>query len=264
MSALEVDALTVQSGRARLVDGVSFRVGPGEMVVLLGPNGAGKSTLIRACLGLSRPLSGTARLEGVDIARMPPAERARRVSYLPQIRPLAWPARVRDVVALGRFAHGAAPGRLRGADGEAVAQALETCGLLHLAERTMDTLSGGEIAMVHCARAMAARAALLIADEPVAALDLRHQFLVLDRIAQTVQQGGGALIVLHDVGMAARYATRLIWMKAGRKLADGAVEETLTPQRIAEVYGVHAQVDGRAVTLVGTAQEVGADDDCVT
>ena len=232
---LEVSGLTITAGGATLVDGASFRLRPGELVALLGPNGAGKTTLLRGAIGLAPPAAGWARIDGEDAAGMPPRRRARRLAYLPQNRPLAWPNPVRDVVALGRFSYGAALGRLRGADREAVERALASCDLDAMAARSTDTLSGGELARVHCARAFAAEAPLLIADEPVAELDPYHQFRVMDLIRAFVDAGGGALVVLHDVALAARYANRLIWMKDGGIVADGPPAETLSEARLAEI-----------------------------
>ncbi|MEO1324617.1 MAG: ABC transporter ATP-binding protein, partial [Pseudomonadota bacterium] len=231
--------------------GASFSLSPGEFTVLLGPNGAGKTSLIRSALGLVKPTSGAASLAGKDTTRLSPIERARSIAYLPQIRQLAWPNVVRDVVALGRFSHGAALGRLKGADAAAVDQAIAACDLGPLADRQADTLSGGELARMHCARAFASEAPLLVADEPIAALDPRHQFRILDLIADYVARGGGALVVLHDIALAARYASRLIWMKDGEIVADGAPELTLTSERLEAVYGVRAKVDGVHVDIEG-------------
>lgn len=251
MTDLIAKDLTLKVSETTLVDTASFALKPGELVVLLGPNGAGKTSLIRAALGLIKAEAGSATIGGHEVAALSPTARARQISYLPQIRPLAWPTRVCDVVALGRFSHGVAPGNLTGHDAEAVNRALMACDLSDLSDRTMDTLSGGELARVHCARAFAAEAPLLIADEPTAALDPRHQFRILDLIRKYVQNGGGALLVLHDIELAARYASRLIWMKDGKILADGAVGDTLTPERLAEIYGVTARIDGTRVIMDG-------------
>ena len=129
---------------------------------------------------------------------------------------------------------------------------MSACDLTELSARSVDTLSGGEQARVHIARALAANAPLLIADEPVAALDPRHQFRVMDLIKSYVQNNGGALVVLHDIGLAAKYADRLIWMKDGHIIADGTVAQTLNAERLAEVYGVRAEVSGTDVALFGT------------
>ena len=176
--------------------------------------------------------------------------RARRVAYLPQIRPLAWPSPVRDVVALGRYAWGAAPGRLSPADAEAVDAAIEACDLAALAGRATDSLSGGELARVHLARAFAANSNLLLADEPVAALDPRHQLLVAERLRRFVDAGGGALVVLHDVALAARLADRLVFLRDGRIASDGP-PTSVSAELLAEVYGVRAHVthDPRGIDI---------------
>ncbi|MEP1143675.1 MAG: ABC transporter ATP-binding protein [Henriciella sp.] len=248
---LRVSNLTVKAKETVLVETASFNLQPGELVVLLGPNGAGKTTLLRGALGLHNAAAGESLLGSVPIASLSASERAQKIAYLPQIRPLAWPNRVRDVITLGRFSHGASFGKLSPVDAAAVSGAIAACDLDELAERGTDTLSGGELARVHCARAFAAQAPLLIADEPTAALDPRHQFRILDLIKSYVEQGGGALLVLHDIELAARYASRLIWMKDGRIVADGSVEETLTPERLAETYGVAAKVEGLRVLMDG-------------
>ncbi|MEM7729644.1 MAG: ABC transporter ATP-binding protein [Pseudomonadota bacterium] len=253
MTELVATDLTLKAGSATLVDDASFRLSPGEFVALLGPNGAGKTSLIRASLGLDAPYCGQATLGGQNTSAMAPNVRARGLAYLPQIRPLAWPNRVRDVVALGRFSHGVTLGRLKGADLDAVERALQACDLGALADRNADTLSGGELARMHCARAFAAEAPLLIADEPTAALDPRHRFRILDLIADYVSNGGGALIVLHDIELAARYASRLLWMKDGRIVADGPPAETLTSARLEAVYGIRASVTGLNIDMAGPA-----------
>ena len=249
MTRLRLDA----AAHAPLLGPVSLEMSPGELVVVLGPNGAGKTTLLRLALGLLVPSGGRATLDGTDAHRLRAADRARAVAYLPQSRPLAWPQSVRDVVALGRFAHGATLGRLGGADAAAVERALAACDLLPLAGRTTETLSGGELARVHCARALAGEAPLIVADEPVASLDPRHAHGVLRVLRGHVDGGGGALVVLHDLDLAARYADRLVWMAGGAILADGTVADTLTAERMAAVYGVEAKVVDGHVVIEGPA-----------
>jgi iron complex transport system ATP-binding protein len=246
MSALSATGLGYSAAGTRLVDEASFRLGPGELVALLGPNGAGKTTLLRLALGLLAPASGTSAIDGIEARRLGATARARRIAYLPQSRPLAWPARVRDVAALGRFAFGGPLGRLRDADRAAVARALAACDLTALADRRVDTLSGGELARVHIARALAAETPLIVADEPAAALDPLHQHQVMALLRAAADRGGGVLVVLHDLALAARYADRLIWMQRGRIVADGPVAATLTAAQIADVYGVRARVDAGA------------------
>jgi len=247
MTDLQLHNISIAS---RLKD-ASLSLNCGELVVILGPNGAGKTTLLKAAMGLMKPDSGQVIYSDTDSAKLSAIERAKRISYLPQIRPMAWPNIVRDIVALGRYSHGASLGHLKGQDKIAVNAALTACDLEQLSERRVDSLSGGELARVHCARAFAAQAPLLIADEPVAALDPRHQFRIMDLIRDFVAQGGGALVVLHDVGLAAQYADRLIWMKDGRIIANGPPKDTLTAERLADIYSVSAQVDGQHVRIHG-------------
>ncbi|MCR9194618.1 MAG: ABC transporter ATP-binding protein, partial [Hyphomonas sp.] len=210
-----------------------------------------KTSLIRGALGFQALASGSAFIGEQDTSKISPIERARKIAYLPQIRPLAWPNQVHDVVSLGRFSHGATLGKLTGSDAAAVDRAIVACDLTHLARRTTGSLSGGELARVHCARAFASEAPLLIADEPTAALDPRHQFRILDLIRSYVSEGGGALLVLHDIELAARYATRLIWMKDGQIIADGPPADTLTPQRLSDVYRVSARIEGERIIMDG-------------
>jgi len=243
MTELLAEDVSVRAGGMALVNEVSLSLRTGELIAVLGPNGAGKTTLLRAMLGLTNLTGGSARLDGLECARLSAAERARKVSYLPQRRPLAWPNTVRDIVALGRFAHGAALGRLSLEDSAAVEDALAVCDLSTLAARNADSLSGGELARVHFARAIAARAPLLIADEPVAALDPRHQLRIAALIRKFVDQGGGALVVLHEVALAARFADRLVWMKRGKIVAQGSPQETLNAEIMQDVYGVRARVE---------------------
>ena len=246
-----VKNLSVKAGEQTLVDGASFTLKRGELVVLLGPNGAGKTSLLKACLDIIPKASGTVSYDDQPITDLSPQSRARAMAYLPQIQPLTWPNRVKDIVALGRFAYGANPSTLKGADQQAVDQALADCELTHMAERNADTLSGGEQARLHFARVLAAQTPFLFADEPVAALDPHHQFKVLDLIRGFIDQGNGALVILHDISLAARYADRLLWMKDGRITADGSVAKTLSADRLKEIYSVDARINGPRVELLG-------------
>lgn len=242
MADLAVDRLCVRLGGREVVREVSWRLRAGELVALLGANGAGKTTVLRAVLGLTPRAAGEVRVGADDPVRMSPSARARRIAYLPQVRPLAWPVRVRDVVALGRFAYGATPDRLGAADEEAIARAVRACDLERFVARSCTTLSGGELARVHVARALAADAPFLLADEPTAALDPLHQHQVMQLLRAGADAGRGVLVVTHDAALAARIADRLLWMANGRIVADGPPEATLTPARLAEVYGVRAVV----------------------
>jgi len=241
-------SLFVADGLSYVVDGkplvwdASLALDSGTLTMLVGPNGAGKTTLLRLALGLLKSDSGSAMLDDEDVTTLAPVQRARKIAYLPQQRPLVWPQPVHDIVALGRFAYGAAPGRLSHEDEAAIARAIAACDLEGFEERAADTLSGGELSRAHLARALAAETPLLVADEPVAALDPRYQHEVLRIFAKAASEGKSLLTVVHDLTLAARYADRLIWMKDGQIVADGPPHETITPERLKEVFGIEARV----------------------
>jgi iron complex transport system ATP-binding protein len=259
MSGLQVSGLSYAAQGKALVNEASFALEPGTLTMLVGPNGAGKTTLLKLALGLLRPDAGEARIDGQDIAELSPIIRARKIAYLPQQRPLAWPQPVRDIVALGRFAFGGVPSQLSGEDEEAVARAISTCDLGGLEERAVDSLSGGELARVHLARALASEAPMLIADEPVAALDPRFQHEILGHFSKTAREGRGVLTVIHDLSLAAQYADRIIWMNNGKIVADGRPADTITPANLRAIFGVEASVEIRpagrvAVEISGPAK----------
>ena len=258
MAELRVENLSVEADGLYLLSAINLTLGPGELIVVIGENGAGKSTLLRAIADYQPGTTGYVTLDGVTVATLSGSQRARAMAWLPQSIPLAWPIRVHDAVALGRFAYGALPGRLSADDAAAVARALDATELTSFVARTTATLSGGELARVHIARALASEAPILIADEPIAALDPRHRLAVMDAIAGHVRAGGSALVVLHDLMLAARYASKIIGMRGGRIMVAGSVDDVMTPEWIRCLFGVDARIDrigGRPVPIVvGTAE----------
>ena len=239
MTLLEISALAVRRGERRTLRGVSFAVAPGELVGLIGPNGAGKSTLLRAAMGLLN-FEGSVTIGGADASELSARERAKRVAYLPQEREIAWPIAVETLVSLGREPHRAPGAGLSARDRAAVAEAMRKADLSALAERPATTLSGGERARALIARALAQEAPLLLADEPTAGLGPAHQIALMQRFSDLAAGGAGIVVSLHDLGLAARWCTRLLLLDAGRLIADGAPEEALTPTILREVYGVEA------------------------
>jgi len=172
MTELRAENMSAAVSGKKLIKDVSFTLKGGELIALLGPNGAGKSTALRAALGLVTLRSGTSYLGGENVKTLSPISRARRAAYLPQTRPLAWPNRVKDIVALGRFSH-------------------------------------------------------------------------------YVNNGGGALVVLHELTLAAQYADKLIFMKNGEVVSSGAPDDILSSDLLADIYGIKADVNGRSVTIHG-------------
>jgi iron complex transport system ATP-binding protein len=240
---LRADALSVRLGRHAAVRDVSVTLAPGELVGIIGPNGAGKSTLIRALLGLAKPQAGQVTIGGQDVARLDRHAIARSVAYLPQGQTLHWPLSVERLVALGRLPHLGPLSRLTAQDDAAIEAAMARADVLHLKGRVATELSGGERARVLLARALAVGARALIADEPLAALDPGHQIDVMDLLREEARGGALVVIVLHDLSMAARYCDRLLLMAGGALMADGPPMDVLTPEALAQVYGVTARIE---------------------
>ncbi len=255
---IEADNITVQLGERRALDGVSLACATGEFICVLGANGAGKTTLLKAIAGLV-PYEGRVTLQGRDTQAMKPSERGRLVAYLPQGHHAHWPITAREAVAIGRVPHGAAPGRPNPHDEQAISRALEATDATALASRPITALSGGERARVMLARALAVEAPILLADEPISALDPAHQLAVMALLAQTAAHGVTVLAALHDLTLAARFATRVVVLVAGRIAADGPPRTVLTPQLLATAFGVtalHLEHDG-APLLVSWTQIAG-------
>jgi iron complex transport system ATP-binding protein len=233
--------VTVRLGGATIVEHATLALRGGELAVLVGPNGAGKTTLLRALTGLL-PADGTIALGGEPLASLKARERARRVAYLPQGHVFYWPMAVSSIVMLGREPHADPFSGTSPEDRAAVAHALATTETEAFSERDVTTLSGGERARVALARALATQASVLLADEPTASLDPRHQLVVMELLRQQARGGNAVLATMHDLTLAARFADRVIVMHEGRLVGEGSPAEALTPERLASVFGVDAQV----------------------
>jgi iron complex transport system ATP-binding protein len=179
-------------------------------------------------------------------------ERARVVAYLPQGHVFHWPMQVAAIVALGRHPHMDPFSTPCPQDRAAVRQAMERTAIEPFAQRSVTTLSGGERARVALARALATQAPVLLADEPTASLDPRHQLIVMQLLRRAAHDGGAVLAILHDLTLAARFADRVLVMDRGRIVADGLPAEALSPQRVAQVFGVETMsVDtGEGMALI--------------
>jgi iron complex transport system ATP-binding protein len=248
-SLLATDGLAVTLGGRRIIEDISMSLAPGKMLAVVGPNGAGKTTLLKAMAGLLPPAAGGVSLGGTALAEIRPAMRARQIAYLPQGHVFHWPMPVADIVALGRLPHGAGLTDLGVRDREAVERAMEATGVTEFAERPVTTLSGGERARVALARVLAVEADIVLADEPVTSLDPRYQLTVLGTLRDLARVGRTVVAVLHDLGLAARHADRMVALSGGRIVADGAPDAVLSAALLRDVFGVEAY---RAETESGT------------
>ena len=239
MSAVRVERLTVAYRGRPAISDVDLTIESGDRVALVGPNGAGKSTLLRAIAGLVEPAAGVIELEGASLARLDRLAIARRLAVVPQLASLPFSTTVEEVVALGRLPHEHPVRGLRPADRAAVAAAIDRVGVGHLLGRDARELSLGERQLVLLAMAVAQEAPILVLDEPTVHLDLRHQVEVMELLADLNQRDGTTVIaVLHDLGLVAHFFPRIAVVDRGRLVADGPPAESLTPDRIRDVFGV--------------------------
>ena len=236
---LQASHLCWQAAAAHIVRDVSLHVAQGELVGLLGPNGSGKSTLLRMIYRILKPASGSVEVSGSDVWRSSARDNARAMAVLAQENTSEFELLVRDVVLMGRTPHQSPFARDNAEDFRIVAQALERVDAKYLSERMFSTLSGGEKQRVLMARALAQQAPLLVLDEPTNHLDVRHQFELMNLIRSL---GLTALAALHELPLAAHYCDRLYLLKGGVLVAQGTPCEVLTPEIIADVYGVRALV----------------------
>jgi iron complex transport system ATP-binding protein len=237
---LTAQGLNVElAGRIVLKD-VSLSLSPGHLVALVGPNGAGKTTLLRALAGLV-PSSGAVHVGGVALSSLSLRERARRFAYLPQGHIVHWPLPGRDIVALGRYPHGATdPARLTPRDTEAVLRAMQATDVVEFSDRRVTELSGGERSRVALARVFAVEAPVILADEPTSSLDPRHQIDVMKSLRTAADQGTLVMVVTHDLGLAARFADTVLVLSDGRLVSQGAPAEALSEEIMGEVFRISA------------------------
>ncbi|MGA4941654.1 heme ABC transporter ATP-binding protein [Streptomyces cinereoruber] len=230
----EAVGVRIERGRRAVLDGAGARVRAGEVLALVGPNGAGKSTLLAALAADLAPDAGEVRIGGRPAHAWTAAELALRRSVLPQDATLSFPFPVAEVVRMGR-APWAGTAR-EDEDDEAVAEAMAATETEEFADRPFSALSGGERARVALARVLAQRAGLLLLDEPTAALDLRHQELVLRVCRERAAAGAAVAVVLHDLGLAAAHADRVGVLHDGRIAVEGPPSEVFGAELLSRVY----------------------------
>ena len=245
---LRVNDLSVSIAGTQIIDSVSFSLERGEILGVVGANGSGKTTLIKAIAGLIKSDSGAFSVERVDASDLSHNDRARIISYMPQ-QVESHPFTAFEAVLMGRYPH---LGRLQlegTADREIAWSVMRRTGTEVFADRRLDTLSGGERQRVVLARVLAQQPQILLMDEPTASLDLEHQILTMDLINQEVaKRRSGAVVILHDLSLAARFCDRLLLMQNGRVTATGTPWEVLTPENLRTAFNIEGLVEPDPVT----------------
>ena len=242
---LQISQVQVSYGRRKVVRDLSLPpLLPGTLTALIGPNGAGKSTLLRAVAGLEK-MHGSVVLGGSELTRMSVADRARLITYMPQNLPPGLALSVMEsVMAALRVSPLDGVPLSENACLEEAFKALQRIGIGHLADSLLNGLSGGQRQLVSLAQLIARRPRVMLLDEPTSALDLSYQLRVMECVRQMVcQHQLIAVIVLHDISLAARFADHIAVLREGAVVGFGAPEQVLTAQLFAEVYGVRARVE---------------------
>lgn len=220
------------------LSGVSLAAGAGEAVAVVGPNGCGKTTLLRVMVGVLSPSDGDVRMDGRPLAGWSRRELAQVIGVVPQREDQLFPLKVEEAVLLGRYPHLGALGLPRQRDRDTVRSAMERCDVAHLVGRRIATLSGGEWQRVRVARALAQEPRMLVLDEATTNLDVRHEMEVFELVAALVHSEGlGAIIVTHQVNLAARFADRVVVMEHGRVRGSGPPSEVLREDLLEGVFG---------------------------
>jgi iron complex transport system ATP-binding protein len=234
---LRVERVGIQASSRWLVRDVSFELQRGEVLAILGPNGAGKSTLLAALAGDTTPAEGAILLDDRPLGAIKPLELARRRAVLPQQTFVQFAFTAREIVEMGRSAIDPDLN-----DRGVVDRALRETDVYDMQHRVFPTLSVGEQARVSLSRVLAQETPVLFLDEPTAALDLRHQQLVMELARQLAERGAALVVVLHDLNLASAYADRILLLREGRTAALGTPRETLTEILLSDIFGCRVTV----------------------
>lgn len=236
----------------QVLDGIDCTFSPGELTAVIGPNGAGKSSLLGCLAGVLESTAGELSLNARDYSSIPRAERAKLCAFLPQHESPAWSMPAEELVALGLLPWGRSISRAQRQ--VRVTAALQQVDALDLALRPVTQLSGGELRRVQLARLLVGDVPTLIADEPGAALDIRHQLQLMGTFRQQADAGKTVILAIHDLALAARYCDRILLLERGQLRAQGTPEEVLTAVQVAEVYGISSKLrwhEGRPEFIAG-------------
>lgn len=243
---LEARRVSCAYGGTPVFSNVDFTLSESELVMLIGPNGAGKSSLLHVLLGILPPTEGAVFVSGTPIVELERPAIARRIAFVPQEVRSDFSFTVRELVAMGRTPH---LGRFRPegpADVDAVERALAATETQPLSDRFASDLSGGERQRVHLARALAQETQVLLLDEPTANLDMEHQLQILGLVKRLTRSGKAAVVALHDLSLAARFADRVVLLARGGIAANGSPEAVITEEMLRLHFRIRARVERNA------------------
>lgn len=251
--SLRFEGVSAAVGGKTILENIDFAVQPGEIVGLVGRNGVGKTTLLRLAGGALAPVAGRILLGDDPVEKLSRRAVARRLALVPQDMHVPFPFRVGELVLMGRAPHQPLIGLESEHDAELALSALRRLGIAELADRSVTTLSGGERQLVLFARALVQDPAVLLLDEPTAFLDLKHRVEVLREVRTFTAAGGAALVVSHDLSLAARSCDRVVLLGPGHIVALGAPADVLTTDTLREAFDIEAQTftgpDGQLVVV---------------
>ena len=252
---LRVDRIQFYYEARRVLDEISFEAGEGEFIGLIGPNGSGKTTLLKIIDGILKPRIGSVYLDCKRISELDPKELARELAMVPQTADLSFDLKVFDVVMMGRYPYLGKLSFEREADEEKVRFWMKLTNTLHLAERSIKEVSGGERQRVLIARALAQEPRILLLDEPTSNLDVCYQIEIMNLLKELVEKLGLMIIcAIHDLNLAARYSDKIILINGGRIKGIGRPIEVLTKENLRDVFKIEAKIefdqDSKSLTII--------------
>ncbi|NQD79408.1 ABC transporter ATP-binding protein [Pseudomonas sp. CrR14] len=235
---LHAENLSLGYPHAAIIEGLSLRIPSGQVTAIVGPNGCGKSTLLAGLSRLHKPSAGAVLLNGKAIGSLPSKQVARQLALLPQDATAPDGLTVSELIRFGRQPHQSLLRQWSAEDQAIVDEALRVADLQDLAERPLESMSGGQRQRAWIAMAVAQQTPLLLLDEPTSALDLGHQIEVFELIRSLASVGKTVVMVVHDLSSACRYADHLVAMKAGSIIVEGAPVDIVTPTLVEALYDV--------------------------
>jgi len=252
---LKIDRVQFYYEARKVLDEISFEAGEGEFIGLIGPNGSGKTTLLKIIDGILRPKVGSVYLDCKRISELDPKELARELAMVPQTADLSFDLKVFDVVMMGRYPYLGKLSLEREVDEEKVRFWMKLTNTLHLAERSIKEISGGERQRVLVARALAQEPRILLLDEPTSNLDVCYQIEIMNLLKELVEKLGLTIIcAIHDLNLAARYSDKIILINGGKIKGIGRPIEVLTKENLRDVFKIEAKIefdqDSKSLTII--------------